>query len=453
MTSLHLAWRLTTREWKTYVLIVLMWLAIPWYGVALGLMDLSFGLRFSWIGLGALAVYLYRRMAVHNLLLTLPVTRREVWGASCLAAVVVPTLVQIVVSVLMLALMWSRADVAMFRHASLETLLLGGLYSVVFLQLVLLLTPGFSSRRQSVVTVAAALSLAALWWYADFLPETVGAFTSTSALLLWATVVIGIVAYRLPSTYAPVAPLARAGRRFTLDVSGFVLLNRLTGVPSVLVAHTLLGVVCFGGAFLMAVMLPVWFDSKTLAEATAEQFAWFHNIDGRGLLTGDSILFLVTWVIGFANIWTPLAQQLRVLPLTPRTVNTVFLTMPLIMWAIVWVILLAIRTWILGYPGTLRLDILLAVSGTSTLANVISFRWRNRLYGMAGAALMYGFWSVVSVALLVTRVQDARVLLALTGVTFLALAVRINHHTIVHSHSAAPAYQRQPKFFDTPARS
>jgi hypothetical protein len=36
---------------------------------------------------------------------------------------------------------------------------------------------------------------------------------------------------------------------------------------------------------------------------------------------------------------------------------------------------------------------------------------------------------------------------------FYAAAITINHNTLVHATSASPAYQRQPKFFDTPARS
>jgi len=159
------------------------------------------------------------------------------------------------------------------------------------------------------------------------------------------------------------------------------------------------------------------------------------------------------WVIGFTNIWIPFARQLRVLPLSPRQVAAAFLGVPLLMWVIVWLIFVAVYITFVGMPASFRLDALIAGSGTTALANTISWRWQNRLYGMVGFGLIYGFWTAASIGALVAGNPRSGTFVMVTGIVFLVAAVWLCLHTIRHANSASAAYQRPPRFFDTPARS
>ncbi len=221
----------------------------------------------------------------------------------------------------------------------------------------------------------------------------------------------------------------------------------------ILLVHTLFGVVCFGGGFCLVLILDVWLGGRSLVEFVADELRAFSGTKAWAMRPGDSLFFTPMWIIGFANIWTPMAHQLRVLPLTPRTANAIFLASPIVMWVVLWGMYLAAYAVIVGGPITPRLDLFLAISGTSTLANVISLRWKNRLYGMFGMAFVYGFWMLASLVAMVANLTDIFIPLTIIGATFYGAAIAINHHTLVHATSASAAYQRQPKFFDTPARS
>jgi hypothetical protein len=223
-------------------------------------------------------------------------------------------------------------------------------------------------------------------------------------------------------------------------------------VKRILLVHTLFGVVCFGAAMAFVLMTSVWLDRGTLAEVVADELRAFSGENIWVLRPGDSLFFTPMWVIGFANIWTPMAHQLRVLPLTSSRANALFLASPVVMWGVLWTMYLVAYAAIVGGPITARLDLFLAISSTSTLANVISLRWKNRLYGMFGVAFVYGFWMLASVVGLVLNLTDILIPLTVIGLVFYGAAIAINHHTLVHATSASAAYQRQPKFFDTPAK-
>jgi len=213
------------------------------------------------------------------------------------------------------------------------------------------------------------------------------------------------------------------------------------------------GFVLFAAALFVVVVGSVWVDGVTMTEKVARELRAFSGADGWVLQPGATLLFTPMWVIGFSNIWTPMARQLRVLPLTPREANAVFLASPVAMWLALWVMYLTVYAVVVGGPFTPRLDLLLAISGSSTLANVISLRWKNRLFGMIGVAFVYGFWMAASLATVVMNTTNVLIPLIAIGTVFYIAAIAINHNTMVHATGASAAYQRQPKFFDTPARS
>jgi hypothetical protein len=446
-----IAWQLARRHWITF-LVLTFWYGMPWLTAALGF-DLSYALRFSWMVSAPFAVYMYQVTSGSQLLGILPLARREVWQITCVMGALVPAVIQFVVAtiILILASLLLPADTTV-NPAGMDSLVLGALYSLAFLQLVLIATA--SVRRQALATAAIAVAaIGALLWRTQFLPSDASEFTTLSTLVVWVGAVVGIVIVRVPGSLAAPVPARPATYRLTLGLPAIGMLDRLTGVKRILIVQVLLGVACFAAAFSLGLMMSVWVDDSTLVGVAADELRAFRGGGEWLLRSGESLFFMPMWVIGLANIWTPMARQLRVLPLTPREVNAVFLAWPIVMWLVLWMMYLAAYAIIVGGPMTPRVDLFLAISGTSTLASVISLRWKNRLYGMVGVAFVYSFWTMASIVALVVNPADATIPLLIIGAVFYAAAVTMNHKTLLHATSASPAYQRQPKFFDTPARS
>ncbi len=446
-----IAWQLCRRHWAAFAALTF-WYVGPWLAGALGF-DLSHALRFSWMASAPFAIYMYQVTSGSQLLGMLPLARREVWQITCGVGAVAPALVQFIVATAMLFLVAPLlpADVTT-NLVGMDTLVLGAMYSLAFLQLVLIATTGL--RRQAFVTAALAIAAAGIMlWFAQLLPSSFSEFTTASAWAFWLAAVVGIVINRVPGTLAAAVPARPQSYRLTFDLPAIAILDRLTGVKRILLVQTLFGMLCFGGGFVLVLLLDVGLGSRTMVEFVADELRAFSGAETWVMRPGDTLIFTPMWVIGFANIWTPMARQLRVLPLTPSQANAIFLASPILMWGVLWLMYLVAYATVVGGPVTPRLALFLAISGTSTLANVISLRWKNRLYGMFGAAFVYGFWTLASIVALVLNITDATIPLGIIGVVFYAAAIWLNHNTLVHATSASAAYQRQPKFFDTPARS
>jgi hypothetical protein len=447
---MNVIWQLCRRHWAAFLLLGF-WFMMPWLAAAVTA-DLPFALRFSWMGAVPFAIYMYRASSGSQLLGILPLARREVWQITCVIGALAPALLQLVVALIV----WLMATVLLpssagIQRVGIETPLLGAVYTVAFLQLVLIATASF--QRQRAVSAALALpALGAFAWFADVLPARVSEFSPASALGFWAAAIVAVVIVRSPGTLAAPIPARSQSYRLAFNFPGFSILDRLTGVKRILLVHTLFGVVCFGAAMAFVLMTAVWLDRGTLTEVVADELRAFSGENIWVLRPGDSLFFTPMWIIGFANIWTPMAHQLRVLPLTPSRANALFLASPFAMWVVLWTMYLVAYAAIVGGPITPRLDLFLAISSTSTLANVISLRWKNRLYGMFGFACVYGFWMLASVVGVMLNLTDILIPLTVIGLVFYGAAIAINHHTLVHATSASAAYQRQPKFFDTPTR-
>lgn len=446
-----ISWQLCRRHWAAFLGLAF-WFVMPWLALALT-SDLSFALRFSWMVAVPFAVYMYRATSGSQLLGILPLARREVWQITCVVGALAPAVVQLIVALVMWiiarALSPAFADI---HQVGIDSPLLGAVYTLTCLQFVLIATASLQRQRMTTAAIAIA-ALASLVWFADVLPARVSGFTTTSALVFWAAAVLAVVIVRIPGALAAPVPSRLPAYRLTFDLPGMSVLDRLTGVKRILLVQTLFGVLCFGGGFLLVLMLDVWLGGRTLVAFMADELGAFSGANVWVMRPGDTLIFTPMWIIGFANIWTPMARQLRVLPLTPREVNAIFLASPILMWTVLWLLYLLAYTVVVGGPVTPRLALFLAISGTSTLANVITLRWKNRLYGMFGVAFVYSFWTLASIVALVMNLTEATVPLAAIGVVFYTAAIGLNHNTLVHATSASAAYQRQPKFFDTPARS
>lgn len=423
-----IAWQLCRRHWAAFLVLAL-WYASPWFAAALSV-DLSLALRFSWMGSVPFAIYMYQATSGSQLLGILPLARREVWQITCVVGALVPALMQLA----MATVVWWLAAVTLPTFASthlvgIDTLVLGAVYSLAFLQLVLIATAAV--RRQHPVTATLALgALGIMMWLAQFLPARLSEFTTTSALAFWAAAVLGVVIVRVPGSLAAPVPDRSQSYRFAFGLPHIGILDRLTGVKRILLIQTLLGVLCFGAAFGSVLLMSMWLDGVTLGEVVADELQAFSGGGEWVLRPGNSLFYTPMWVIGLANIWTPMARQLRVLPLTPRQANTVFLSFPVGMWVVLWAMYFIAYAFIVGGPMTPRLDLFLAISGTSTLANVISLRWKNRVYGMLGVAFVYSFWLVASMATWALNLTDVLIPLTVIGTAFYGAAIAINHNTL-----------------------
>ncbi len=451
MTTLHTAWQLCRRHWGAFLALAF-WFMGPWLAGALS-GDLTLALPLSWMGGIPFVIYMYRATAASHVLGILPLARREVWQIACVAGAVVPALVQLTVAtVVWVVVLFTFPHYNSTHRAGLDMVLLGALYSLAFFLLVVIAAA--SVRRQRWLTAVLAIAaMVTLTWFVGALPARVGDFTTPSVLVLAVAVVLAVVLIRIPGALAAPVPANSQTYRFTIDLPGIGILDRLTGIKRILLVHTLYGFVLFAAAFLVVVVGSVWVDGVTMTEKVAQELSAFSGVDGWVLQPGATLLFTPMWVIGFSNIWTPMARQLRVLPLTPREANAVFLASPIAMWMALWAMYVTAYVLAVGGPFTPRLDLFLAISGSSTLANVISFRWKNRLFGMVGVAFVYGFWMAASLATALLNLTLIQAPLIAIGVALYIAAVAINHHTLVHATGASAAYQRQPKFFDTPARS
>lgn len=447
---ISIAWQLCRRHWAALGVLTF-WFTLPGFVGAVGF-DLSHVLRLSWMASAPVAVYMYQVSSGSQLLGILPLARREVWQITTLVGAVAPALLQLGVA----ATIWLLASVLLPSSTTvtlvgLDTIALGAVYSLAFLQLVLIATTGL--RRQAFVTAALAIATVAIMLlFVDLLPARLSEFTVISALAFWVAAVVGVVIIRLPGSLAAPLPTRPRSYRLTFDLPGIGMLDRLTGLKRILLVQTLFVVLCIGGGLGVALLLDVWLGGRSPVEFVAEELRAFNGANIWVMRPGDSVIFTPMWIIGLANIWTPLARQLRVLPLTPRETTAIFLASPIVIWAVLWLMYLAVYAATIGGPISPRLALFLAISGTSTLANVISLRWKNRIYGMLGVAFVYSFWMLASIVALVLNLTEATVQLGIIGVAFYAAAISLAHNTFVHATSASAAYQRQPKFFDTPAR-
>ena len=444
--TLRLTKSFLRRDWFVHAALAL-WHVLPWYFVAAGFLDMVFALRMSWFALALMMVYVFRAITRSQLLLVLPVNRREVWNATCLSAVVLPAAAQTLVGLALLAIVPYRGVPDITPAPTAEMMLLAGLYSAALLQLALFVIAGRSNR----LAAASALPFfGALVWFSSRLPTAVSQFDVTSWVLAWSTVVVLIVLFRMPAT--PVAGIPERGPAAGLrpGLPEVAVLNRITGLSRIFVSHALLVIPMVGGMIAVLMLLGYWIDGQSALATVTEEFALFGGAPLTKLNRDSDLFFPLMWAFGIGNVWTPLARRLRTLPLTSDQTNAVFLLSPLIGWVVTWTLCLAVYALVVGPVVAPRLDVWLGLSGTSALASVVSLRWRNRFYGMLGMVFVYVTWTLVSLGVLVFRPGDLGTLMIVIGVGFHTAAVMLNRHTLRHATSGSAAYQPVPKFFDMP---
>jgi hypothetical protein len=443
--TLRLTGSFLRRDWTTHAALAL-WHVLPWYFVAAGFLDMSFALRMSWFALVMVAVYMLRAIARSQLLLVLPVNRREVWYATCLSAVVLPALGQALVGLILLAIVPYRGVPEITAAPTVELILLAGLYSAACLQLALFVVAGRSNR----LAAAAALPLlGVLAWFTEHLLVSVSQLDPAGWAIAWLVAVVVIALVRMPTTHVAVTPERQRASPLRPGLPEIAVLNRVTGLSRIFVSYVPLVIVLVCSIMAGTLLLASWMDGRSALAETSEKLALFGGAPIADVGRDHDWFFPLMWGFAIGNVWTPFVRRLRTLPLTPAHLNAIFLVAPLIGWVVAWMMFLALYALVVGPVVTPRLDVWLGLSGTSALASVISLRWRPYFFGMLGMLFVYGVWSVISIGLIVARPADLGTLMFIVGICFHGAAVMLNGHTLRHATSGSAAYQSVPKLFDT----
>ena len=371
----------------------------------------------------------------------LPVTVRDLWVTEWLSATLIAPAA---------ALAYKCVGAAMtgLTFIGLETLLLSTAFDALYLSALMpvrewALSKSNSSPKPGKPAPSLPASIAKLVFlaplpllgfvgpllFARTLPTSVDEFSTTGIVVIVAGVMASVAGlawtpargdYRMWKKAAPaVAPetVAAPSSAAAKSVDG------PTGISAVVWSHmkttlmmTLAGI---GMALVAAPFLPP------------------REFNARFLL---SMLLAFSLVgISLSSIWEPWSLRLRVLPLTVRQVNVLFVFTPLVTWLEVWMILLLAHLAI-GLPIPLELGPLavLSYAGLCALAHALTNWFGKNHLGRTGASMV---GVIVAGAMAVTLAEHRWIpvqpVFALVGLLSLMTAALINHRTLTRSSSSA----------------
>jgi hypothetical protein len=261
------------------------------------------------------------------------------------------------------------------------------------------------------------------------LPAHVGEFTTTSALVLlfgFAASLSGL--WWTPRTTSwldtPMPSVAT-----TRSSPGHQRLSdRLTGVYRVVWTHVI------GTLVVTAVGLAVFLAARPFLPPRAGSDPRFFSI----FFLVPAFLFILS-----ANTWAPWARHLKVLPLSVRQVNALFLCTPILTWMAVWSVMLLGHV-VMSYRISEELGPLaiLAYAGITAATHALALWSHGNRFGRvaaswAGAAAAGG----AAMYLFASPDFSTRALLLTVGVFAFAFAAFMNHRTLTRSTSSALAYR------------
>jgi len=385
----------------------------------------------------------------------LPVTSRDIWRTTWVAAVILaPTFVLVTqtITALLFTVFGARPAV------SIETMLLSSVYDVAWAGALLPLFPlsgylgrALSRHGRAVGALPLASPIALLlgcfglpMLISDALPTSVAAFTPATTPVLVACFAIAFAALVwTPQRGAPFGERGRPRPAYILatDPMRKRLADRLTGIPRVTVPSLLTTIAVVVGACIALAVYGVasgsgawWFVPRAL-----DPFDRAYTGD-RGL---TYVLLVPCGLIAMIGIWTPWARLLKVLPLSVRRINALLLITPFATWVWLWLVGLAVYSLAYGPPPTFRLDLPFGLAGISALAHATLLRFQGRVPGIA-------FIGAMLPPLLEGGLRDgtsAQIAFSIIGAIALGVAAVINHRTLTLSTSSSSVYRRpQPPF-------
>jgi len=397
----------------------------------------------------------------------LPVTNRDLWRTTWVAATVVAAGVLLatkVISALLLAAFGGSLKV------SVEAMLLSAVYDFSWAGAVLLLLQLLGYGQPAVfgraafrpwlaglaatgrgVAMLAVFALPVL--LSGALPTRVREFTSTTTAALIACLAIAFSALAWTPQRVVLAGERAQARRAAVFPGAAPKVqrrraDRLTGISRVVTPHLVATLALAVGACLaltsygvIAGSGPWWF-----VPPTAEVFDRA-DTGYRGL---TYYVLVPCGVVTMMGIWTPWARLLKVLPVSVGQINALLLVTPFATWAVLWLLGLAAFSLAYGAAPTLRLEFAFGMAGIGALAHAALLRFQ----GSTGTVWVMAAIGGLLPQLLKVGLSDAtvaHVVFAVIGATALGIAAFVNHHTLTRSTSTSRAYRRSQPPFGVPA--
>lgn len=423
------------------------WLAAPlglsWAGIATGHIGVWLGLMLSLFVVNIVGPMAALTSVGPREIRVLPVTHRDLWITSWTLSTVVA--VSFATAVAAIGVAATRALAGSIAISPL-TLVLVAVYAFALGGIVLVLGPfvgiaahWVNDRKPrwlwvSVLIVALmafiGAGLVAPYLLAETLPTSVDRFTPITAALLAGCIAVGIApVVWTPNRGGAIGGHAVSQRPRSSEPARARFGDRFTGVSRILWTHAsstvVVGAIGLGGFMAYAAVFEPGANSRPELTAAAIQLA--------------AVALLLQ------NTWAPWARQLRVLPITVREINLLFLATPVVTWAFAGTTLAIV----LGWPGDamplpFTAAAVFAYGAFTALGQAFTFRFQGHPWFFF---LIVGLSSPVSRAVASLSAVPLDLALVMAGAVALALAAFVNHRTLTRSPSSSIAYQRmRPPF-------
>jgi hypothetical protein len=419
--------------------------SLSWVGMlpALSLFFGDKGLDLGWLMAGSMAIASLMSLTGERVkqreYRVLPVNDRDLWVtqwiyATCLG----PALLLVLKCVLMATAAFGGRTLF-----TLDTLLLSTLYDVVYAGALLTVPLWFEMESKALalrsgrpvfqsswtLTIFAfTVAMAAPFVLAGSLPKHVDEFTIVGSVALGLGLMIAVAALVWTPSSGGVlitvpAPAPATPAQPTTPDTG----RSLKGIPVVLWSHARSTFVTGLLVMMLAAAITPFLPARPAPQR---------------MVTGLFILFALM-AAGMANAWALWVRRLKVLPLSARQINALFVLTPLLTWAVLWVAMLLVHV-VLKWPLTVELGpaAIVMYAGLTALTHAIVCPLNGIVLGQTTASMLVVVFAPGS-AIMLAEYPDIppRLFLLTVAALSFAAAATINHFTLTRSTSSARAYR------------
>ena len=387
---------------------------------------------------------------------TLPVTNRDLWVATWVAATMaVPLALTTAQAVAVLGVITATGSSAVPPQSILFT----AVYSFAYAGALMPLLPSLGHSLGNIegrrprwlwITLSIAygatflVAFGAPYYFVRFLPLTwndlwwgpalavIGCLALAGLSLSWTPKRGGVARITGATTAQP--PVTQSPPRF---------MDGLTGIPRIAWPYVTGVLLTCAGA--LAGFIAYWavFESDGSLRGFLQNNALLLFDTGFRPTTEPGSAWVTIALVGLATTspWKAMTRQLKVLPITVGQLNVLVLLTPFVQWSLVWMALIVTHVAVIGVvPGSLHLDLFVALGGVSALGQVLMLRRGHKVSF---------FMIVVFGALMPTagRISAGELslptdnFLSLVGLVALAVAGFVNHRTLTRSTSSSKAFQ------------
>jgi hypothetical protein len=401
------------------------------------------GVDLGWLMAGSMAIASFMSLTGervgHREYRVLPVNDRDLWVtqwvyATCLG----PALLLVLKCVLIATAVFGGRTLF-----TLDTLLLSTLYDVVYAGVLLPVPLWFEAESKALALrsgrpvfqsswtltlFAFTAAMAGPFVLARSLPKHVDEFTIAGGVALGLGLTIAVAALVwTPSNggvliTVPAPAPATPAQPATRDTG-----RSLKGIPVVLWSHGRSTFVTGLLVMMLAAAITPFLPAKPPPQR---------------MVTGLFILFALM-AAGMVNAWALWVRRLKVLPLSTRQINALFVLTPLLTWVVLWVAMLLVHV-LLEWPLTVELGpaAILMYAGLTAMTHAVYSPLSGTVLGGSTATMLGGVLAAGSAIMLAEYpdIPPRLFLLTVAALSFAAAAI-INHFTLTRSTSSARAYR------------